>query len=211
MKTTLRSIVVVAGSVAMSGAVVLSACGFPSPVLLDLSDAGAIGLSDAMTDAVYADVEVGKPIEPGSEIAVDAGQKVDAAGCTDSDCDCDRDGFEDYSKFGCAPADPDAGLGDCDDTDTRLRPNQQAYFQDKDPPNGGDWNCNLKKELFYRYHDIDCSKIAVGDCAKAEGFQHNPGCGEEDLYVFCRVVGIILLQSCEVDPGRTETRIQACK
>ena len=62
-------------------------------------------------------------------VVVDAGGKVDAAGCVG--CDCDGDKYNDLTKPGCENA---GGAHDCDDNDSRVHPNQGYLFDSGGEP-----------------------------------------------------------------------------
>jgi len=133
-------------------------------------------------------------------IVDDPGEPVDASGCTS--CDCDGDGFP---RKGCG----DAGEGvptDCNDDDTRYRPNQGFVTARPEPGRSGDWNCDGRVEKLYPTN-VKCSLLALTGCNGSHGFEGDPGCGEEGKFIHCKApIGLLL---CTV--GKTETRRQACR
>lgn len=147
--------------------------------------------------------------DPASIIGGDAGEKVDAAGCTT--CDCDGDGFFDLSKSGCAGS---LGPNDCDDTDTTTRPDQKPTTKVPYPPRNGDWNCTNGVEKFYRSL-VKCTGPGGDACGETRGFQDDPACGSMGTYVQCVTKGATLPPlpvfpgTCEVGPP--ELRTQACQ
>ena len=189
----------------------MAACGFPSPILTDepvtTNEAGPEGGpsvdggggGDSSTE--LPDVVVVDGADPDADISRDAGQKTDAAGCPVNVCDCDKDTFNDLSKPGCADA---GGLNDCDDSDTRIRPNQSYLEIPSEAPRNGDWNCMNNVEKYYSTK-VSCGLLAVGACAGVHGFSGDPACGEEGEYVFCEATLVL----CGV--GSKTTRKQACK
>lgn len=136
--------------------------------------------------------------DPDALITRDAGSEVDASGCMT--CDCDNDGFD---RPGCGN---DAGA-DCDDNDTRYRPNQSFVIDRPAAGKAGDWDCKSGVEKLYPTN-VSCNLLSLlGGCAGAQGFAGDPGCGEEGQYVYCAppLLGVL----CAVQS--TETKKQACK
>ncbi len=129
----------------------------------------------------------------------DAGGQTDGAACTDP-CDCDGDLYKN-DKPGCAKGTEKV---DCDDLDSRIRPDQG--FLDFTPPASapkpGDWNCDGLVTKLYPTNAV-CS---MGNCASQSGFSGDPACGAIGDYVTCGPTGINL---CEVKT--TEKRKQACR
>lgn len=212
--------VFVLGSVAAAVAIV--ACGFPSPILSDENDDASAeagsgtgdGSSDARenadtgTDAAKPDSAAGDgglvidSGDPDVYVERDAGgTKVDASACAANDCDCDNDGFNDLTKLGCADA---GGENDCDDTDQRVRPNQQ-FLEIPNAPRGGDWNCKNGVEKAF-YTNVGCGLLALGACNGVNGFKVDPACGAEAQYVTCKTsLGLLCGE------GTVVTKKQACK
>lgn len=142
----------------------------------DAADAGEPFLVDGST--------------PDALIAKDAGVVVvDASGCTPTKCDCDNDGYNDFTKAGCA-----TGTRDCDDLDSRARPGQ--LFLDVLPTakTGGDWNCSNSVEKLYA-ENISCGALLGLGCNTAGGFTGTVGCGQTGTFVRCKA-GLL---SCNVD------------
>jgi hypothetical protein len=138
--------------------------------------------------------------DPDALISKDAGERVDASGC--GECDCDHDSF---NRAGCG--DNEAGV-DCDDEDTRYRPNQNFIDIKPDPGKLGNWSCKPDASFEKLYpHGVTCNLLSVTGCTGAQGFSGDPGCGESGAYVHCVApLGILL---CTV--ASTETRTQACR
>lgn len=193
------------------------ACSFPDPPLYilleqpDGSDGGDAAddrttsePADAGTEEVSPDLhEAG--VHDGGDPPVferDAGEPIDAAACDDADCDCDHDGVPRAS------CDEDAGKTDCDDYDRRYTPNQGFLDIEPDPGKDGDWNCDGKVERYFAVNE-NCGGI-LENCNGREGFQGNPGCGQEGKYVFCKPGGLLGL-GCEPDESKTQMRVQACR
>ncbi|HVH46016.1 MAG TPA: hypothetical protein VM925_26890 [Labilithrix sp.] len=161
-----------------------------------------------------ADVEVAPPVDagagvdavvhdagdPGALIEKDAGQKIDASGCQPNDCDCDNDGYNDLQKTGCADA---GGEEDCDDSDSRTRPNQ-SFLEIPGEVLNGNWNCKNGVEKLFATN-VSCGLLALGACDGIQGFSGDPACGSEGEYVFCKSTLVL----CGI--GSTTTRKQACK
>jgi hypothetical protein len=134
------------------------------------------------------------------------GARVDAASCSSTDCDCDRDGFP---RASCNGSGTDAAVVDCDDLDPSRHPGQG--FVATAPPSGqtpaGDWNCNGMIEKAYPL-GITCGNFSGAACATTQGFVGDPGCGVEGDYIECKA-GILGIGSC-VD-GTKSKRIQGCR
>lgn len=203
MKTTLRSIVVVSTSLVASVVVVLAACGFPSPALLDTSgDVGGM-TSDSGTDAAVASDAPENPpnIESDAAITDAAAEKVDTTGCMT--CDCDNDG---YPRANCDAGPWDGGY-DCMDDYPDIHPGQQDFSTQENPPNQGDRNCDNNVERF-RKTNFKCDGFLASDCNKREGYTGDPACGTASAYVHCKAV----LTNCVVDTAvPTEYPFQACR
>jgi hypothetical protein len=193
------------------------ACAEDSPILVVGPDAGPDGTTpgpDGQTppdDSGGTPPDSGGPSDAGNQpdvrlfdggdpdalITRDAGQQVDAAGCMD--CDCDNDGFD---RPGCGN---DAGL-DCDDNDSRYRPNQSFVIDKPESGKTGDWDCRNGVEKLFPTN-VTCGLLTLSGCAGAEGFNGDPGCGEEATYVRCTPAILGLL--CTI--GSSETKKQACR
>jgi hypothetical protein len=150
---------------------------------------------------------------PGDEagICLDAGVgRIDAASCTS--CDCDNDGYNDNGgvRPSCAGSPPPQ---DCDDTDSRVHPDQLYLFDHAEPPWNGDWNCNHKLEKFLPEY-IDCTALHIFalagagmKCSDVAGFTTGIACGETGGFVVCTEGPG---DSCAVGTSRTDLK-QACR
>lgn len=191
-----------------------AACSFPEPLFtdddgLDGSIPDGTAKADTSADAPRsegsADEDAGEVLIDGSSpdalISGDAGQRVDASGCDPTDCDCDRDGFNETLKAGCN----DGGRRDCDDTDPRANPG--AGFR-TDPPEGpmfSDWNCDGKATPLYDVN-VSCEGLTLGlNCPTIFGFSDNPRCGQSGTWIRCKA-GLL---SCVV--GTTTPLVQPCQ
>jgi hypothetical protein len=182
------------------------ACTFP---LVTFGDAD----NDELDAAVSSDVEPpeeesGPILIDGSAVdalvVVDAGGKVDAAGCTACSCDGDE-----YNKpdAGCPAV---AGEYDCDDNDTRTHPYQGYLFDKAEPPRNGDWDCNGKVEKLWTNESASCAGLTLGvNCQNIFGFTEPVACGEKGRWIRCKKRPGILTLDCVVDEERLET--QLCK
>lgn len=221
-------------SVALAS-VVAAACSFPDPSLADLDrdDAGGAdgGLgdldaavdtngdaslvdSDALVDGGFVVTVDGS--NPDELIVDDAGQKVDAGPCPPSDCDCDNDGYFDYSRAECADAggalrDGGDPTSDCDDFDRRTHPNQGFLDIPAEAPRNGDWNCKNGVERLFPYTNVTCSGLALSGCKGTQGFSGTPGCGVEAEYVFCQPTELLPGVGLSCGIGSKTTQTQACK
>jgi hypothetical protein len=130
-------------------------------------------------------------------VVLDGG--VDGASCSTNECDCDKDGFP-VQRLGCTS--PDAAF-DCDDLDSRRRPNQD-YLADPPDAHLGDWNCNKLVEKMYPVN-VNCGGGIGAVCATMQGFTTDPPCGKEGTFVTC----VSNLLVCQVQS--TTVRTQACK
>jgi hypothetical protein len=168
----------------LSSAIVL-ACGFPDPVLLDLSSEGGATSSsggqqpDATIDGRLPD---GAPILPDGDPGVD----VNPCPAKPNPCDCDEDGF--LAKR--------CGGDDCDDFDLRAKPD--AGFR-SDPPSAGsngDWNCNGTPERQERteFTAAGCNGLVKNLCNDSGGYTLIPGCGTVGKYIKCSSSGP--MESC---------------
>lgn len=187
--------------------VIVFACGSESPKFILVPDASSeqpaheAGFDADGEDAgSIVDATVADSPDYDALIVEDAGARIDASGCTS--CDCDNDGF---LRTGCGDAGEDAAT-DCNDDDTRYRPNQGFVSALPEPGRSGDWNCDGKIEKVYPTN-VKCSLISLTSCAGAHGFEGDPGCGEEGKFIHCESpIGLLLCV-----PGKTETRRQACR
>jgi hypothetical protein len=169
---------------------------------------GSTGDADASSDVsndIQIRVDGGDPdalIEKG-----DGGTKIDITGCTT--CDCDGDGFNKHSNdAGC-----DAGEDDCDDTDTRIRPDRSYNETPEEPPRNGDWNCKNGVERFYK-QGINCGSLGRGAaCDALFGFTDTPKCGATGTFVTCKSVGTppVFLDGACVIGAQSLTYVQACR
>lgn len=191
------------------------ACSFPDLSFSDdVSEAGADGIGastnspsgNGQTDGGHdadAFIVLVDGSDPDALIAEDTGGgKVDASGCAAANCDCDKDGYNDLSKPGCALA---PGEDDCDDSDKRTHPDQAYLTEPAEPPRNGDWNCKNGVEKLFD-HDLKCGLIGIAGCSGVQGFADDPHCGAEGTYVFCAPQTVVL---CGV--GGTAIRKQACR
>jgi hypothetical protein len=138
-------------------------------------------------------------------VVLDAGGKVDAAGCTG--CDCDDDKYNDLGKPGCASA---GGQNDCDDNDTRSHPLQGYLFDKAESPRNGDWDCNGGVEKLYTREDTTCAGLTLGlNCGNIFGFTQPVPCGEKGPWIRCKKRSGLLALDCEVAEQKLET--QLCK
>jgi hypothetical protein len=135
------------------------------------------------------------------EITKDGGAKIDASACQATECDCDKDGFHKVQS-GCDASALQKNV-DCDDSDTRYRPDQGFLTDLPEPPRNGDWNCNGAVEKLFEVN-VTCTNFLVGGCGK-QGFRGDPACGASDTYVSCTPNG----PTCK--EGTTEVRKQACR
>jgi hypothetical protein len=175
-----------------------------------ISEAGADAAGDAATDAnVGSDVQVlVDGAAPDALLDRDGGVKVDASGCTT--CDCDLDGFYALTKPGCADA---GGPDDCDDFDSRTRPDRGYNETPEEPPRNGDWNCSNGVEKFFQ-SNINCAAAARGPaCDALVGFVNDPKCGATGTFVTCKSAGTppLFLDGACVVGAQNLTTIQACK
>lgn len=182
MRTTLRSIVVFAIGVAVSGGTVLAACGFPSPVLSDLDSVEDAGAAEDAT--VLADV-VATPSATDASVSEGASKRIDASGC--KTCDCDNDGYPNRKKPGCENAGPPDAGDDCEDEYPDVHPGQTEFTQEERPPHGGDRNCDGVVERLYKDVKVTCPSFLDARCEVTKGYVHDPGCGEKDAYVKCKL------------------------
>lgn len=206
MNAPLRRFALGAAVTSLAGAITLLACEFPSPSLADVDTSVDAGKTVEDSGEPPNDAGMETPFDPDAEVTEDAGKKVDTSGCAVDDCDCDDDGYFDLTKLGCA-AKADGGPGDCDDSDTRFRPDQE-YVKIQNPPNAGDWNCDGTVENYYKNTNVVCAGVLDANCAKKQGFTGKPGCGEAGDYVHCGAGGLLNLDCVAV---QTETLIQSCK
>jgi hypothetical protein len=201
-----RTLLLVSGGLSFAMAIGI-ACGFPDPRIVP-DDQLADGDSDSGVFDPDAEVLVdGQSLD--ALVTNDAGgTTVDAAGC-DATCDCDGDGFlwiEHTDAAACR--DSGKGLGDCDDTDGRIRPNQG--YLDIDPTvapvssRGGDWNCKDDEEHLIR-EDMACGSLSVANCT-GQGFTAITKCGQTGNAVKCTPVAALF---CRTDPIVSPK--QACK
>jgi hypothetical protein len=156
------------------------------------------------------DEDAGTPLlidgsSPDALVVVDAGAKVDAAGCTS--CDCDGDGYENLAKAGCSQA---GGPSDCDDADQRTHPSQSYLVAKTAPPRLGDWDCSGAVDKLWPT-DVSCEGLApLGlGCSDHFGFKGAPGCGEKGSWIRCVKRPGLLALDCIVGEEREET--QACR
>jgi hypothetical protein len=184
-----------AGSADTSVDAVVDQSSEDAPVDGALPDSERDGSLDGGSDADLLD-----GADPDALISKDAGERVDASGC--GRCDCDNDTF---NRPGCG--DNEAGV-DCDDEDTRYRPNQNFIDIKPDPGKLGNWSCKPDAAVEKLYStNVACNLLSVTGCTGAQGFTGNPGCGEIGTYVHCVApLGILL---CTV--ASTELRTQACR
>lgn len=102
---------------------------------------------------------------------------------------CDEDGDR-FAKIGGV-----CGGLDCDDTDRRVRPDQDfttfAPIAGSGPGKNGDWNCSGEVEVRGEVGvNASCPGSAFLGCAK-EGFvAAAPACGTNARYVKCTVKGL---------------------
>jgi len=191
-----------------------AACSFPEPLFstdgdpdgstLDVSTASDGGADTGRSDG-SPDEDAGEILIDGSSpdalIAGDAGQRVDASGCEPTDCDCDKDGFNETLKAGCN----DGGARDCDDSDPRARPGQGFRTDPSEAPMFSDWNCDGKATPLYDVN-VSCEGLTLGlNCPNIFGFSDNPRCGQTGTWIRCKT-GLL---SCVV--GSTATLVQPCQ
>lgn len=198
-------------AVPIVGAAIAVACAFPSPSFQAVdgggpdSSGGDTGGNDGGSDAPAKF----DGADPDALVSKDAGGKIDAADCTAdaSACDCDGDGFRDEKKAACKI---DASL-DCDDTDTRYRPDQKLNFEPPEAPRNGDWNCDGRVDTLYK-PSVSCKNTAPGvECDSAFGFTDAPKCGDTGRYVECKTVCGLPIIGCECREGPADlTHRQAC-
>ena len=199
----------VASALAGIGCAIGVACSFPDVSFAPPGDSRR-GTDDGGPDAprevggdVSSSLDAG---DPDGTIVKDAGEKIDASGCTT--CDCDKDTFNDLLKAGCANA---GGLNDCDDTDTTTRPNQGYNETPPYPPRNGDWNCKNGVERVYTAN-VTCPATGGAACEATQGFSDDPACGAAGSYIKCKTTGAtppVLPGNCVIDSR--ELRTQACK
>lgn len=198
--------------------VVAAACSFPSPDYQPVStgEAGGGQETGAVVEAGLGDEVLGGDAQvkidgadPDALVVKDAGGKVDTDACAANDCDCDDDTFNDLTKAGCADA---GGPADCDDTDTRTRPDQGFLEVKGEPPRNGDWNCKNGVERLYPKTNLKCGDVAVGaECDGTFGFEDNPACGAKGTFVTCKTSCTALLICSCVVVSRDVQHTQACK
>ncbi|MBX3211095.1 MAG: hypothetical protein KF850_03610 [Labilithrix sp.] len=169
-------------------------------------EGGAADVTDALEEE---EQDAGPILIDGSTVdalvVVDAGGKVDAAGC--ASCDCDDDNYSDLDKPGCDLA---GGAPDCDDTDSRTHPNQGFLFDKAEPPRNGDWDCNGTVEKLWTNEQATCSGLTLGlGCSNIFGFTAPVACGEKGTWIRCKKRPGLLALDCIVDEQKLET--QLCK
>lgn len=200
---------VLAALLALAGLGAAAACG-GTKYGDEANDAGGgeTGTADVGADVDPLDAAPTDASGPDTSAPVveDAGQKVDASACASSDCDCDKDGFTN-ANAGCPSP---TGMSDCDDQDSRTRPDQ-GYLQDPaEPPRNADWNCSGAVEKFYR-PNVVCTAVPPGvACDGTFGFEDDPACGATGTFVTCKTVTELLLSKCAVNAKSLATK-QACK
>ena len=195
--------------------VVAAACGFPNPAI-EGDEGGTtpgVDASDADAGATDGQVNDGPVFDGGLDVTIvtDAGSKIDPSGCdATSSCDCDKDGFHHLTVDGGVTCDASVVQGnvDCNDYDTRYRPNQEFVQTPGDTPGSEDWNCNGTIERALTVN-VTCAGITnLFTCQNLQGFRGAPDCGISDPYVFCTKGGLAGLDCVE---GNVQSRPQACK
>lgn len=198
---------------------IAAACGFPNPPIESeeggvspdgsSDDANTDGSGDATPDTILGDEAFDGNID--AFVVQDAGAKIDADGCdANAVCDCDKDGFHHVGTLvdgGLCDASVAQQNVDCDDYDTRYRPDQGYLAIPGEPPSWGDWNCNGEREKLVPR--VTCTNFTAltTDCAKLQGFRDDPDCGTESpTYIFCKE-GLV---TCE-EAANVEKRQQVCK
>ncbi|MBN9167788.1 MAG: hypothetical protein BGO98_18875 [Myxococcales bacterium 68-20] len=168
----------------------------PQPV----ADAGSDALEEQDSGPILID---GSTVE--ELVVVDAGGKVDAAGCMS--CDCDGDHYNDLTKPGCEDA---PGPHDCDDNDSRVHPRQGFLFDRAESPRNGDWDCSGKVEKLWTNEKATCAGLTLGlGCSDIYGFTSPVACGERGSWLRCKRRSGLLALDCIVDEQKLET--QLCK
>lgn len=212
----MRRLLIILGSVSLAMGTTW-ACSFPEvtfgpPDELEAgvgdAEPGSDGAADA-PDAFEEEHDAGPILIDGSTVdalvVVDAGGKVDAAGC--ASCDCDDDNYNDLDKDGCDGA---GGAPDCDDTDSRTHPNQGYLFDKAEPPRNGDWDCSGTVEKLWTNENTTCSGLTLGlGCSDIYGFTSPVACGEKGTWIRCKKRPGLLALDCIVDEQKLET--QLCK
>jgi hypothetical protein len=135
-----------------------------------------------------------KPYEPGP-VSGPADAAVDAGDAAPANCDVDKDGWPAAS---CA----DAGEADCDDDDPDVHPGQDWLAVTPRSTRNGDWNCKDGVEKRFP-NGVDCSGFSTS-CAGREGFEDDPGCGQEGEFITCTM----LTSTCTTNRSR---RKQECR
>ncbi len=167
-----------AGGIAVACTSVYGSDIVQNPIVADAGEPGDAGAGADGEDPHDFPLE---PLDAADDrVESDAGgMSVDGSACAATDCDCDKDGFLDLNKAGCADG---GGLPDCDDFDSRVRPGQ-GYLDILNPPRGGDWNCNGDVEHTGGTTVTPCGQR--GRRCSGEGFTDDPKCGETGHYVVC--------------------------
>jgi len=200
----------------LTGMVVAVACGFPNPAIEGEDGGGVPGIDSGNDTATGSDANDAQTandafvFDAGEDVKIttDAGSKIDADSCdATSNCDCDKDGYHHVTVANGIACDASAAQGnvDCDDYDTRYRPNQD--FVDL-PTNRPDWNCNTVIEKSTAINNVCGTITNLLQCSGKQGFRGDPDCGIEDPYVFCAKGGLAGLDCVE---GNVQTRKQACR
>ncbi len=140
------------------------------------TDGGPDGDSSATDGSViFADASLDAIV-----INEDAGNKVDAAGCTT--CDCDKDGFSSKARPGCVDA---SGADDCDDSDSRTHPTQDFLRDPAVPPRNGDWDCSGKVDKLRENFNCASQSAVLADCSAYGGFTAPVACGAKGSWLPC--------------------------
>lgn len=206
-----RRVFGVAAVVGLMGCAIGVACTFPTVEFQTGVGPGGEGGTDGGADSTLDSRDDARVVaeggDPDAMIVKDGGMKIDASGCVL--CDCDKDGFN-VKRAGCQDA---GGAIDCDDTDTRARPDQ-GYLVDKpEPPQNGNWNCTNGVEKFYK-PNTNCTGLGAGaGCDATYGFEDDPVCGTNGKFVMCKTVSTppLNLDARCVVGSQNLTTTQACK
>ena len=209
-----RRVLVVASVLGLLGCAIGVACTFPTVEFRGGGgeggtdgEGGADGGPDSTPDSPDDFRVLIDGGDPDALIVKDGGMKIDASGCTS--CDCDNDGFN-VMRAGCQDA---GGAIDCDDTDTRSRPDQGYLFDKPEAPQFGNWNCTNGVEKLYKTNTICTALSPGGACDAMFGFEDDPACGASGNLVTCKSVGsppLYIGGGCVVGAQNKATK-QACK
>lgn len=208
----------IAAFLALVPAGVIVACSFPTVNVLSLTDED--GGNDTGTldgDKPDATFDSGGDGALPPDVDPDGGAKdattvdvvvVDASGGC---CDCDTDMYLSDASTSGGACTLDAGIvgfADCDDSIAALNPGSPFIINSDWPAETThkpkfDWDCDgvVTKQLNYQ---VVCKSIAGLGCT-GEGFNGDPGCGNQGNYFQCQ--GGLL--SC--NPVSVGMRTQGCK